>query len=712
MVPAEASAIEEITVTARRREETVQQAPLAVSAFSRERLDQMQAQTLADIERSVPNLNLIQAHGSSSTASIFLRGIGQSDGLQTFDPGIGVYVDGVYLARVQGALLWLSDVERIEVLRGPQGTLYGRNSVGGAIKVISRRPDMERLTGNAEVTYGRFNRLTGKAYLSTPVVRDKLALSLAALSSSRDGIVTDRSTGRRYNDDDNTSFHAILRAEPSDALSLTLNADYTRQRTALTLGRAEADLRTVEGALLKPAPGAGNRYDYSGRTSFKGHEGQKLDHWGLSFAVDGKLDDHLTLSSLTAYRSLKPNIYMDIDASKFQLIDSFNDLRQHQLSQEFQLKYDSRRVDAIVGIYYLSESNKAHNEAYANDYATYFKIPATSVAYSDDHLETRSYAGFGQLSLHATDALSITAGLRYSYDEKYFTRDVHAIFGPPLTVLSRSYSLAQGNSWHAWTPSLTLDYQWSPELMTYASAARGYKSGGMNGRANSDAELRPYAPEYVWTYEGGVKSRWLDSRLRMNGAIFYSDYKNFQARVAEVLNANLILPVFSFPVINAARMENYGAELELSATPAERFNVTANIGYLNASYKNFIDASRDRSNDHPAFAPKWTVNLAADYTIELGAAGHVMLRTDANYKSKHWLSVDNRDVLTQDGYWLFNAGMRYNPAHGGWYLAAAVRNIGGRIYKTDAHEFSSVANVQTAYYGDPRSWTISAGVNF
>ncbi|HSN52363.1 MAG TPA: TonB-dependent receptor plug domain-containing protein, partial [Woeseiaceae bacterium] len=321
------SVLEEITVTARRREESLQDVPVAVSAFGSDLLRQLQADNLGALSANVPNLNLVQGRGSASSANVFIRGIGQPDALQTFDPGVGIYVDDVYMSRIQGALFDLYDVERVEVLRGPQGTLYGKNTIAGAIKIVSKKP-ADEFTGQVELLGGEYNRFDARAYFSGPL-SDTLSFSLAGLTSNRDGIVRDPVTGERYNDIDTQAGRAILLWQPGDSVDVTLSFDYTKQDNALTLGRAEAPLVQTDFGnfvdipasvrVLQPAPTG--EFNFRTRTSFADDEGQELEHWGGSLTVDWQVGDAWRVKSITAYRELEPDLFIDIDASQFELGD-------------------------------------------------------------------------------------------------------------------------------------------------------------------------------------------------------------------------------------------------------------------------------------------------------------------------------------------------------------------------------------------------------
>jgi len=728
----------EIVVTARRREERLIDVPVAVTAFDQADLQRIQAIDLSGIQAAAPNLNLVQGRGSAASANIFIRGLGQPDALQTFDPAVGVYVDGVYLSRIQGALLGLFDVERIEVLRGPQGTLYGKNTTGGAISIVSRKPDLGELRAAGSALYGRFDQIVLNGYVSAPLVTDKAALSLAGQWDKRDGIVTDPRTGRRYNDRDSLTLRGILRVQPTERLKLIASGDYNRQRNALTLGYPTAPLLRTNFATgaqqLVPAQPYG-RYDFRASTSFRGNEGQRLDHWGASLTANLELSDAITLTSITAWRKLEPDLFIDIDASQAELGDVFVGIDQRQFSQELQLKWDTDRFRGVFGLFYLNETIASNQLAFANDLFAFGALPLTFLRTINDRQNTKSYAAFGQATYDLTDAFSITAGLRYTKEDR--TYDRFTTTSSTLATLNNLTFRFPGSlpaplnvdndiSFDAWTPSLTLSYKPSANSQIYASAARGFKSGGFNGRANGLADLTlvvngqnqlvtSFAPETVWTYETGAKASFLGGRVYLAGNVFYSDFKNFQARVGGGA-------VGVFPVLNAGRMSIWGAEVEMVVKPTTAWTVRSSLGYLDAQYDEFNDGRRapafscnptgTRITCEPAFAPPISFNIASDYRFDLGDAGSLTVGSDARFVDKHFLSVDNRPGLVEDGYWLVNAFVRYDDASRRWYLQAGLRNAFDALYKTDGQEFSSVGNIQTVYYGDPQTWNVMVGFNF
>lgn len=732
----------EIVVSARRRDERLIDVPVAVTAFSPLELQKFQAIDLSGIQGAAPNLNIVQGRGSAASANIFIRGLGQPDALQTFDPAVGIYVDGVYFSRIQGALLGLSDVERIEVLRGPQGTLYGKNTTGGAISIVSRKPDYANTRVEASALYGSYNQILLNGYASAPLIADRLAVSLAAQYDKRDGLVTDPRTGREYNDRDSVTVRGILRAKPTESLEILLSGDYNRQRNALTLGYATANLTQtdfVTGArTLVPAEPYGV-YNYRASTSFRGNEGQRLDHWGASLIANWQLSDAITLSSITAWRKLDPDLFIDIDATQAELGDVFVGVNQRQFSQEVQLKWNTDRFSGVFGLFYLNENITSHQEAYADDLFTLFGGPISFTRLIDDAQNTKSYAAFGQATYKLTDRLSLTGGLRYTHEERSYDR--FTVTQSSFAALNNISFRFPGNlpaplnldnkaEFNAWTPSVTLSFKPSDDTTLYASASRGFKSGGFNGRANSTADLTlvvggvptlvtRFNPETVWTYETGAKGSFLDGRVYLSGNVFYSDFKDFQARVGGgTLGATGV-----FPVLNAGRMSIWGAEVEMLVKPTKHWNVKASLGYLDANYDEFNDGRRvppqsfscnptgNRVTCEPAFAPPISFTLATDYRVPVGA-GTLSFGGDARFIDKHFLSVDNRPALTEPGYWLVNGFVRFDAGSGRWYLQGGVKNLTKTLYRTDGQEFSSVGNIQTVYFGDPRTFNAMVGFRF
>ena len=735
----------DIVVTARRREERLLDVPIAVTALSQADIAKLQAIDLSGIQGAVPNVNLVQGRGSTTSANFFIRGIGQPDALQTFDPAVGVYVDGVYLSRIQGALLNLFDVQRVEILRGPQGTLYGKNTIGGAVNIVTKKPDLNAFHASGDVTYGAYDQVLLNGYVTAPIIADTLALSLAGTYDRRDGLVTDPLTGRRFNDRNLWSGRGILRFKPADGIEFVLSGDYTKQRNAIALGYPTAPLTQVSVApagatILVPAEPYGP-YNFRASTSLAPGQGQRLDHWGIGFTANIDLTDSLQFVSITGYRKLDPNFFIDIDASQFELGDVFVGVNQNQFSQELQLKYNGNRLKGVFGLYYLDENVRSHQEAYGDDIFTYLGGPVSFTRLIDDSQNTKSYAAFGQFTYDFSDRWAFTGGLRYTREDRRYNRFTTTIsslvFFNNLQFrfpdnLPAPFNADNVASFGAWTPSFTLSYKPDTDTLFYFSANRGFKSGGFNGRANSVNDLtlvvggvptivNRFRPETVWTYEVGTKARFADGRVQLSADAFYSDYSDFQARVGGGVVGAANTGVF--PVINAGKLRIWGFELEAIVKPTPAFTLTGSLGYLNAKYLRFDDGRRVPPGSfscnptgaaitcRPAFAPPISARLAGDYVIPIGSS-KLTLGAEGRFIDKQYLSVDNRPGLTEPGYVLGNAYVQLDLADSRFYLRGAVKNFSDTRYRTDGQEFSSVANIQTVYYGDPRTWTISAGFRF
>ena len=713
----DAQTLDAITVTARRRVESIQDVPVAVSAFSEDELANLQASDVSGLQGAVPNLNIVQGRGSANSVNVFIRGIGQPDALQTFDPGVGMYVDDVYYSRINGALFSLFDIGQVEVLRGPQGTLYGKNSTGGAIKLTTKNP-FDNQGGSVELIAGDHGRNEARFYLSGNL-SDTVAASIAGASIRNDGYVRGADTGQHFNNDDTKALRAKVAFTPTDSFRATLSLDHTEQDVALTLGRPMAPLIQTDLALgpVVLHPGSSGDWNYRARTSFDppGH-GQTLEHTGGSLAMEWDINSQWLFKSISSYRKLKTHSFIDIDASEFELGDVLVAMDQDQASQEFQLQYDNgSNLQGIFGAYYMRENVPSYQEAYADDLFALAGMPISFLRTIDDDLSTTSVAAFAHVNWEFVPTWTLAAGVRWSRDNKEYDRSTSTFWGAPFGALDETVAFSAEQDWTAVTPSVSLQKAFSDNVMGYVSANRGFKSGGFNGRANTvyDTEHAEFDPEYVWTYEVGLKASSADNRLRGSVAAFKSDYSDFQARVSQ--------DVGTFPVLNAAELDIQGIEFEGSALLGEATVLSAQVGWLDADYARFDDFRLDPAypgydpnlnHDHVPFSPKVTARVALQQGFSLGDAGTLAIGADVSYRDKTWLSVDNRDVLSQGAYTLVGLFGVWDSPQYSWQARAGVRNLTDENYKTEGQEFASVGNIQTAYYGMPRNWYVSLRYNF
>jgi iron complex outermembrane receptor protein len=723
-----------IVVTARRTEENLQSVPGAVSAFSERSLERLQASDVTALQGAVPNLNLSQGRGSSNATNIFIRGIGQPDALQTFDPAIGVYVDDVYYSRIRGTQFDLMDLERIEVLRGPQGTLYGKNTIGGALKVVTRKPGRDFRAGMA-MAIGDYNQFEMKANVSGPV-SDTLALGVAGLIATRDGYVTDPATGAEYNDKNTKAVRAQAAWTPVDSFRLDLAADYTHDDAAMTVGQATNTLTTLFGVPLKVLPATPPEYDFKTRTTPGLPNSTKLTHYGFSAIATWDLNDAFTLKSITAYRNLETDDYVDIDATELELGDVFVGVDQDQTSQEFQLSYDAGGpLTVVAGAYWLEENITSHQEAYGDDVLGFLPNPfpigpigkATFLRTVDDDLETVSKALYANATWRLTDAIRVTGGLRYTNEEKTYSRTTSTFSNNPAFTANPAFAFnGLNDTWEDTSPLLSVDWDVAGNVMLYARGSKGFKSGGFNGRANNPGEQAPYNPEEATSYEAGMKSNWFDGRLIANATVFYNDYQDFQARVSgTVTDPGTGLPSPELTVINAGSMITQGVELELAARPIPRLLLDAQIGYLDAEYDDFDDArfvafGGSRAFQTPAFAPEWTARFGGQYEFDLGEAGFITVSGQAKYRSEIALTVDNTPVnsdarlpgMWDNEVWLLDARVAWESADRRFSAGVYGQNLSDEVYKTDAQEFSSVGGIRTAYFGAPRTFTLRLSAKY
>lgn len=722
-VPAAAQdADDEIIVTARRTAESLQEVPASVSAFSEAQMERLGATDATGLQGAVPNVNIVQGRGSSNATNIYIRGIGQPDALQTFDPAVGFYVDGVYYSRIRGTQMELFDIERVEVLRGPQGTLYGKNTIGGAYSVITRRPGQEP-RGLFQVTAGDYGQLETRISASTPIT-DTFAVGGAVFGASRDGYVTNPVTGEDYNNRNAWGGRVQAAWDATPTFSLDFSADYSEEDNALTMGQAVSTLTDILGTPLYPIASPHPTYDFTAQATPGLPNSSTMEHYGYALRASWQASQNLTFRSITAYRNLSYTDYVDIDATVLELGDVLVDVQQDQISQEIQAIWESDRFTVVSGVFYMKENVSSHQEAYADDLLGFAFGYPTFLRTIDDDLQTTSWAGFVNATFEITDRLSISGGLRYTEEEKEYYRTTSTFSSNPLFTANPAAGspMDRSHTWDDLSGLVSIDFQATDNILIYGRAAQGFKSGGFNGRANNIGEDAPYAPETVTSYEVGVKSDWLNNTLRANFTVFHNQYEDFQARVSGATND--VPPVISLTVLNAGELEISGAELELLYRPISALTLDAQIGYLDATYGEFNDVrfvafGGSRAFQDPAFSPDWTARFGGAYTFDLGGAGDLTLAGAARFRSRMALSVDNTLVnsatqiqgLFQDDYWLYDASLTYRPNN---ILSFALqgRNLSDEVYKTDGQEFSAVGNIRTVYYGAPRTWSLVATARF
>ncbi|MBW2713538.1 MAG: TonB-dependent receptor, partial [Deltaproteobacteria bacterium] len=626
--------IEEVVVTARRRKENLQDTPISISAYTAESLEYRGVTRINQIAEFTPNLvfqNNPSFGGASNTAAIYIRGVGQKEFLPTVEPGVGLYVDGVYIARSVGAILDLIDVERVEVLRGPQGTLFGRNTIGGAISITTKKPD-EELGGKVEFTGGSSDRRDWKGTLNIPIT-DQLFSKFSLASFERDGYLERASDGIDLGNDDSFVGRMAFRFVPSDDLEFNLVVERTEDEEngpPLSLTGIEFSGNpgnnfaifhnfVTAGCFTPPNGDPGNSACYNEQWMIgdKHDAGtapafSDVDVWGTSLTVDWSVGG-VDVKSITAYRDLDSEFARDGDHSPHTVVHFYDDLEQDQFTQEIQLQGLSfeERLTWILGLYYFDESGDNVN-----------LLDFAPVAFrSGGKFDNESLAAFAQGTFDITEQLSLTLGLRYTDETKEFKPDqiifVNRTPDPSLNPGTRILPFRRDDiSIDETSPLVNLAYHWNEDLMTYASYSEGFKSGGFVQRVFppiTDGTIPSFKPEFVETYELGFKWTGFDNRLRLNGAAFYMDYSDLQIQVF-----NNVAPVTK----NVADAEIKGFELEISAVPGDGWFLEAGAGYLDSEYNKidptttnvFKDNKFERISD-------WTLNAAVSKELECGKVG-------------------------------------------------------------------------------------------
>ncbi|MET0389296.1 MAG: TonB-dependent receptor [Polyangiales bacterium] len=722
------SAVEELIVTAERRRTNLQKTPISITALSADTLRERGAVDLGGVAEATPNMQLTTAgngSGGSSFAQVFIRGVGQSDFIITKDPAVGIYVDGVYLARAPGALLELLDIERIEVLRGPQGTLFGKNTAGGAISVITKQPEGE-LSGVAELRLGNYARRDLSGSFQVPIIERRLSLRASGMTRGQDGYYERLRPGAidgRTADGNSSNVRSgrvSLRWAPSDQLDIVLAADGTVQRETATDYQAVSvfdspNISLYDRLVQQPR---GQRYDarwipkdpwqtYSTSPSYN-----NTDVWGTSGTLTWDLGA-AQLKSITAYRALRVATKADADGTPIDLVASDGiRVNQHQISQELQLSgnaWDSR-LHWLLGLWYFQE--KATDRQSSRQLVGLFEALESAERGSVDppgmtglcpvegsdipqclggggnpanqrfdqtrlgrrELQGRSYAAFGHASLHITDRLSATAGARISREEKRFkyfeTR--------PLQNNRVSFDNVRADpDWNVFTPKLGLEYQLSAAVLAYASYGLGFKAGGVNGRPSRDDLFTAFGPEWLTTYEVGAKSEWLERKLRVNLALFYSRYTDIQISRNTVDADGAYIRVEQ----NAGDARIFGLEAEATAAPVRGLQLGASVGYTHFELTSLLPQMAapgtpllSLKNQLP-FTPRWVGNLSAAYRLSLGEAGFLTPRVDVRYSSSYFIDIDNTPEIAQGAYELINARLAYTPKSASWELYASATNL-------------------------------------
>jgi iron complex outermembrane recepter protein len=703
--PDEAASLGEIVVTARRRDEALKDVPISVSALGEERLEQTGASDITALQQQTPNATVQVARGSNSTLISFIRGVGQQDPLWGFEPGVGLYVDDVYIARPQGAVLDVYDVSRIEVLRGPQGSLYGRNTVGGAVKYVTNR-----LSQDPELTlrgaYGSYNQIDLMASGSMPLA-DNFRVGGAVASYQRDGYGSNLNTGAEHYDKDVLAGRLSAEWEPSDDISIRLAYDRVEDDSNPRHGHRE-----VAGV----GPGAGvpdSVYDtYAG----VGDDNSVMNQ-GASATIELRPHDNWTFKSITAWREGETDTVIDFDNTAAPTLDIPAYYADDQFTQEFQLLFDYSNIQGVMGFYYLD----GHAEGAFDTIAGNLGIVIGTAGYVD----TTSYAGFLDVNMDLTERFHVGVGMRYTVDEKtgnvfranYLGATRSPLLGgtdrPPL-LLRTDYTATR--DFEQFTPRFALSYDLTDDLTTYASYSKGFKSGGFDMRG--DAILTPdtvegYDPETVSSWEVGLKGS-LD-RLSFSSALFYNEYNDQQVTT----QVPAVGGIASF-VDNVGSSTFYGAEFEGNLRILDNLFANFAVGYLHSDFEEFlrynlVTGVYEDISDQVVLqnAPEWTGYLGFTWLGDV-AGGELAVTPSVSYRGDYSQFEFPNPILDQEAYALVDLSIVWTDPTDRWTLGLYGKNLTDEEYRVGGYTFPGPIfnDSQIGYYGPPQTVTASVQYKF
>jgi iron complex outermembrane receptor protein len=737
--------ISKVVVTARRRAELIQDVPGAVTAISGAELEKQALPDITSLTERVPNTTLKTSRGTNTTLTAFIRGIGQQDPVAGYEQGVGIYLDDVYLARPQGALTDIYDLDRIEVLRGPQGTLYGRNTIGGAVKYVTKRLASKTMV-DLKGTLGKFGEKDLVLKASTPV-SDILRIGGTVATFNRDGFGRNVLNGEDNYNKDVKAARVSAELTPNSALFVRFASDRTvddsapRQGYRLTPGPAPASIQPLSG-----------RYDTRADLyAVEGHKQQVINQ-GSSLLVEYTIDPTLSIKSISAIRKSETHAPIDFDSLETALFEAPTIYSDNQKSQEFQLTYTGAKLQGVAGVYYMKAN------AFNKFDVLYNAAGGLSLLTYDD-IDTKTWAAYADASYSVTDTFNIDVGGRWTDDQRsarIFKATYLGLKGSPPLGNTGSIQFGPANTDmnkdqldrtdKKFTPKLGIGWKVAPEHNVYATWAKGFKGGmfdprmDLGGNPNSTTSLakrRGVDPEEVSSIEFGLKSSMNGGRLQTNAAIFYTDYKNVQIPGSiATYDAGGNVNGFAGTLTNAGKAKIDGLELEAIAYLTNQLSLSAMYSHIDAKYKQWLVSNATGTalvdiagSTEFQNTPKNAANISVNYDWPLGLMGRtgtLSLSNSLAYKSKVYqtevarptgvptldVTIPGNLMLAQGGYGLWDAGLVWTSSDRKLQLGLHGRNLLDKRYKVAGYNFSTFFNSVTAFYGDPRTVLATVDVKF
>ena len=725
--------LERIQVTARKTVENLQKVPVTVTSIGEDELAEKGISTLTEIQQFSPNTTLQKSRGTNSTLTAFIRGVGQQDPLWGYEPGVGIYIDDVYLARPQGAVLDLLDVERVEVLRGPQGTLYGKNTIGGAIKYVTKEMSGDP-TFNVSASVGSYNQKDIKLTGQYPLIQDKLYVGVGYANLNRDGFGEylqsdlDGQDRENYNKEVEAA-RVTLEWHASDDVFFRVNWDKTEDTS-----NAKGGYRLLP-SLLTDAPVPNSVYDsYTSLPTWN-----KVELEGLSLMANWDINDNTSLKYITSKRESYSPTNIDFDNTPLRIFDVPAIYDDEQTTHELQINHSGDNYKLVSGLYYYDGTSCGQFEAILEVLGNAIELPGLTREVSGCNI-SESKAAYIQGSYYFNDKWSATVGARYTQDKKKANVNNGLVFATvyPESGWIPGYTRPDGDlvpevlkdsdDWSRFTPRLGVEYQYSNDMMLFASFAQGFKSGTYNPRATTP---EPAAnPEIVDSFEFGMKSEW-NKKLRSNITLFSLDHKDRQyisilpGETSADLNQRLG---------NIGRSESQGIEAEFTYVASENLNLHASLGYIDAEFTEVIDTDPetgvpfDKSENFDiANTPDLTFNIGFDYTLYTNFGD--LIFNGSYYHRGDYVLFEEASLLSQDAYGIVNLGVTWYSNDGHWRASLSGKNLTNEEYLVGGYQFvtpdpSDPTNIDKytpglggdntliGYYGDPRTLTLTVSYRF
>ena len=757
---ADEASLDQIVVTARRRDEAQLDVPVSMTVMSSAKLQDVGAENITFLNQVVPNTTIEVSRGTNSTLTAFIRGVGQQDPVAGFEQGVGIYIDDVYLNRPQAAVLEIYDIERVEVLRGPQGTLYGRNTIGGAVKYITKRLG-DKPTVSIEGSVGNFSQRDLIVKGELPIT-DTLAVGGAVATFNRDGFGRNLVLDEENYDKDVQAARASIEWSPTMDLFVRLSGDYTNDTSNPRAGHREIP------GLFSGAPVLDNVFN--SRSGIQGPNNEQ--DYGGQLLVEYDITPEWQIKNITAYRETNSIQQIDFEALPPQDVDVPVRYENEQFTQELQLSYAGPIVSGTAGFYYIDAT--AFNAFDVRLFPTgdVIGLPGLN-AFTLGDVDTESWSVFSDISVDLGQLLSLDTGLelsvggRYTNDERTsrvlrqtFIGGVTPFFGGDATPIATSSDFRGSEEFTDFTPKISLAWKPTPDQNLYGSFSQGFKGGSFDPRGDTTLapdfdgdgtvsedeifEFMKFEPEEVDTWELGLKSNFFDRRVSTNIAFFYSDYTDIQipGSVGVDSDGDGVSETFAGVTTNAGEATIKGVEFEGTAmlgrdlmTVGDSLNALATVGYIDPEFDEFITNVSDPATGETALedvsdervfqnTPDWTahVDLTYEFPVTLfDQPGDISLIGGWSYRGDTNQFEVPSPFLDQDAYSLIDASLIWKHASGRYEVGIYARNLTDQQYRTSGHQFVTpdgsastlgLEGVANAFFGPPRTYTVTARVNF